>query len=64
MAKSDKALEFQIKNPHAAGIDVGSKFHVVSTGLLKNQSKTFGVFTFELHELCQCWSNKILSQLP
>jgi len=53
MAKSDKALEFQIKNPHAAGIDVGSKFHVVSTGLLKNQSKTFGVFTFELHELCQ-----------
>jgi len=53
MAKSKKALQFHIKNQHAAGIDVGSKFHAVSAGIQKEQSKTFGVFTSDLHELCQ-----------
>jgi len=42
MAKSKKALQFHIKNQHAAGIDIQ-----------KEQSKTFGVFTSDLHELCQ-----------
>jgi transposase len=53
MATSKKALRFHIKNEHAAGIDVGSKLHAVSTGLQKDESKTFGVFTYELHQLCQ-----------
>lgn len=40
-------------NPHAAGIDVGSKSHWVCVGEGKEQVRPFGVFTSCLHELAQ-----------
>ena len=40
---------FPVINPHAAGIDIGSKFHQVSIG--EGISARFGVFTEDLHEL-------------
>lgn len=46
-------MEFQIANPHAGGIDIGSRFHWVSVGMGKNQSQQFGVFTEDLHALCR-----------
>ena len=60
MAKLKKGVKFTIVNPHAAGIDIGSKSHWVSIGLDEDQVREFGVFTEDLHELCK-WlkSNKI-----
>jgi transposase len=40
-------------NPHAAGIDIGSTFHVVAIGQLPHQIRQFGVYTEDLEELAQ-----------
>lgn len=53
MAKVQAPIEFTVLNPHAGGIDVGSRSHWVSTGCGEGQSKEFGVFTKDLHSLCQ-----------
>ena len=53
MAKSKDVAKFSIVNPHAAGIDVGSKSHWVAIGLADDEVKEFGVFTEDLHELCK-----------
>ena len=45
-------MPFQVLNPNAAGIDVGSRFHWVSIGQDIGMSKEFGVFTEDLHSLC------------
>lgn len=48
-----EANNFQIIYPHAAGIDCGSKEHVVAIGQDKQKDvKRFGTFTDDLHELC------------
>jgi len=52
-AKSTDSIEFSVVNPHAAAIDVGSRSHCVSIGDHHSQSKEFGVFTDELHQLCK-----------
>ena len=41
-----------VMNPHAAGIDIGSRFHVVSVGQGSDDVSTFGVFTDDLERLC------------
>lgn len=46
-------MEFQIENPHAGGIDVGSRSHWASVGINPDQKREFGVFTEELHSLCR-----------
>src|ERR1700741_3448906 len=38
---------------HAAGIDVGSRSHFVAIGQNKEDVKEFGVYTEDLHNLCQ-----------
>jgi hypothetical protein len=53
MAKTRDSAKFSIVHPHAAGIDVGSRFHWVSVGEGLGESKQFGVFTRDLHALCQ-----------
>jgi len=53
MSKVQAPIEFTVLNPHAGGIDVGSRSHWVSTGCGEGQSKEFGVFTKDLHSLCQ-----------
>lgn len=51
MAKQSKFDKLPIIHSAAAGIDVGSRFHVVSTGQSAEQTRQFGVYTEELHEL-------------
>ncbi|AEE48123.1 IS110 family transposase [Haliscomenobacter hydrossis] len=53
MAKESASAKFSIVHPQAAGIDVGSRFHWVSVGQEAGESKQFGVFTKDLHALCQ-----------
>jgi len=40
-------------NAHAAGIDIGSTFHVVAIGQLPHQIRQFDVYTEDLEKLAQ-----------
>lgn len=51
MAKKKVSLE--IINPHAAGIDVGSRSHYVAIGQDKDDVKEFGVYAEDLKALTQ-----------
>jgi transposase len=51
---SQDTMTMPILNTHAAGIDVGSRFHVVAVGQDKSKDMaTFGVTTQDLHQLSQ-----------
>jgi len=54
MSTEQQYEKMPIVNSHAAGIDVGSKFHVVAIGQREEDTKTFGVYTEDLHE-CAKW---------
>jgi len=56
--KSKQKVEFQVKNANAAGIDVGSRFHLASVGPDNKDSEKFGVFTEDLHRLCKWFKSK------
>ena len=47
-------LSMEIVNPHAAGIDVGSRFHMVAVDQSEQGVKTFGVYT-EDHQSMIDW---------
>jgi hypothetical protein len=46
-----QALTLQVINPHAAGIDVGSRSHVVAIDQNKENVRSFGVYTQDHEEL-------------
>ena len=46
-------LELALVHPHAAGVDIGSKFHVAAVGQRKEDLIEFGITTPELHELAK-----------
>lgn len=50
---SQGSLEMPVINAHAAGIDVGSRFHVVAVGQTKADIAQFGVTTPDLHDLAK-----------
>ena len=50
---SQGTLEVPVINAHAAGIDVGSRFHVVAVGQTKADVAQFGVTTPDLHDLAK-----------
>lgn len=50
MAKR-KSVKFSLVNPHAAGIDVGSRSHWVCAG--EGQIKEYKVFTEDIHEMAK-----------
>ena len=52
MAKKKNHMKMTIVNPYAAGIDIGSRFHVVSIGQGEDDVRTFGVFTDDLKLIC------------
>lgn len=58
MVESKGKMTFGITNAHAAGIDVGSRFHCVSVGEGKEDCREFGVFTEDLHALCEWLKSK------
>lgn len=48
-----KFEKMPVVHAHAAGIDVGSRSHFVAVGQNREDVMEFGVYTNELHELCQ-----------
>ena len=44
-------ISLQVMNPHSAGIDVGSRFHMVAVGQSKQDVRQFGVYTQDHFEL-------------
>lgn len=48
-----KALPLQIINPHAAGIDVGSRSHFVATDQVRENVRSFGICTKDHEELIE-----------
>lgn len=46
-----KELSFEIISPHSAGIDVGSRFHMVAAGQTAQDVKKFGVFTDDHNQM-------------
>lgn len=53
--KTDKQPKLLMVHPHAAGIDIGSRFHVaaVSNNMAEEQVRTFQSFTADLHEMAK-----------
>ena len=58
MEDSKRKMTFAVSQAHAAGIDVGSRFHCVSVGEGKEDCQEFGVFTEDLHALCAWLTSK------
>jgi transposase len=52
---ADKMISMPVVNPHAAGIDLGSKSHFVCVA--QDNVKEFGVFTADLHEIAHHLQN-------
>lgn len=48
-----KLVTLDAVNPFAAGIDVGSRSHYVALGQEEGEVQEFGVFTQDLHQICQ-----------
>lgn len=52
--KNRTMIEMPVVNTNAAGVDVGSRFHMVSVGLdIAKDVKSFGATTSDLHDLCR-----------
>jgi transposase len=49
-----KELSLEVLNPHCAGIDVGSRFHMVAVGQKAGEVRRFGVYT-EDHQALVDW---------
>lgn len=49
----NKRTAMEIVHPHAAGIDVGSRFHFVAIGQGREDVKEFGVYNEDLAALTQ-----------
>lgn len=48
-----KEVSLKVINPHAAGIDLGSRSHFVAIGQGKDKVKSFGVYAEDLTELAK-----------
>lgn len=46
-----RKLSMEVVNPHAAGIDIGSKSHFVSAGQGLDEVREFGVYTQDHQEM-------------
>ena len=63
-SSSQATMSLPVVNLHAAGIDVGSRFHVVAVGQNKdNDVQQFGVTTPDLHDLCLHLQSRGISQV-
>lgn len=51
MGRKSKFDKLPIIHAKAAGIDIGSKFHMVAIGQSESEVRKFGVYTEDLHEL-------------
>jgi transposase len=53
----EKEIKMKVLNPHAAGIDVGSRSHWVAIGQGEKEFKEFGVYNENLHAIAT-WLNE------
>jgi hypothetical protein len=49
--KMEQRISMEIVNPHAAGIDVGSRSHFVAIGQTNEDVREFGVYNDDLHAM-------------
>ena len=62
MDQKSESLSMEIVNPHAAGIDIGSRSHWVSIGQKEKDIREFGVFNEDLKAIADWLSeNKIIT---
>lgn len=54
----EEVISMEIVNPHAAGIDVGSRSHWVAVGQHENDIREFGVFNQNLFEMADWLQEK------
>lgn len=54
----EKSIPMEIINPHAAGIDVGSRSHWASTGQKEENIREFGVFNDDLFAMADWFAEK------
>ena len=57
----EKSISMEIINPHAAGIDVGSRSHWAATSQLEEDIREFGVFNEDLFALADWFKEKKVS---
>jgi len=50
-------LSLQVINDHAAGIDIGSRFHMVAIDQRREKVRQFGVYTKDHEQLIDYLSN-------
>lgn len=48
----EEVISMQIVNPHAAGVDIGSRSHWVAVGQNQEDIREFGVFNEDLFSMC------------
>ncbi len=53
MGRKKKEASMPVVNPHAAGIDVGSRSHFVAVGQRAEDVREFGVYSDDLEALCK-----------
>jgi transposase len=54
----EKEISMEVVNPHAAGIDVGSRSHWVGIGQREQDIREFGVFNQDLFEMADWFEEK------
>jgi hypothetical protein len=57
--EQEEKISMEIVNPHAAGIDIGSRSHWVGIGQHEKDVREFGVFNQDLFEMAD-WLAKSL----
>jgi transposase len=50
-------ISLQIVNPKAAGIDVGSRIHVVAVNQNVDNVRSFGIYTKDYHDMIEFLRN-------
>lgn len=53
-----KSIPMEIINPHAAGIDVGSRSHWAATSQIGGDIREFGVFNDDLFAMADWFNDK------
>ncbi len=54
----EKEISMEVVNPHAAGVDVGSRSHWVAVGQREQDVREFGVFNHDLFEMADWFKEK------
>jgi transposase len=54
----NKSISMEVVNPHAAGIDIGSRSHWVAVGQSSSDIREFGVYNEDLHSVASWLSER------